>query len=88
LLVDGDFSMCGGFTFYGIIVARGQIKSCGSGFKLVGGAVSGTSDFNPGGHITGSNILQYSHCAVDRVLSRSKASRPQPMTERPWFQTR
>ena len=88
LFVDGDVAICGGFTFYGIVVARGQIKSCGSGFNLVGGAISGNSDFNPGGHIVGSNKVQYSHCVVDRVLSRGKAARPQPLTERPWFQTR
>jgi hypothetical protein len=89
LMVDGDLSICGGFTFYGIVVARGRIKSCGSGFKIYGGAVSGESELNPGGGaVAGANKLQYSHCVVDRVLSRSKAARPEPLTERPWFQTR
>ncbi len=89
LMVDGDLSICGGFTFYGIVVARGRIKSCGSGFKIYGGAVSGESELNPGGGaVAGANKLQYSHCVVDRVLSRSKAARPDPLTERPWFQTR
>ena len=89
LLVDGDFSMCGGFTFYGIIVARGSVKSCGGGFRVLGGVVSGESDLNgPGGLLSGSNRVQYSACAIDRVLSRGKAARPEAMTERPWFQTR
>ncbi len=89
LLVDGTLSVCGGFTFYGVVVALGEVKSCGSGFKLVGGVVSGQTDLNPsGGLVAGSNRLQYSACAVERVLSRSGASRPEMLTQRSWYSTR
>ncbi|UCF19296.1 MAG: hypothetical protein JSU87_15420 [Gemmatimonadota bacterium] len=89
ILVDGNMSMCGGFTFHGIIVARGSVKSCGNGFKVYGGVVAGESELTgTGGFVAGSNTIQYSACAIDRVLSRSKAARPEPVTERPWFQIR
>ncbi len=87
LLVDGDLSICGGATFYGPVVVKGSLKSCGSGFRLFGGVVAGESDLNPqgGGMVLGASLVQYSSCVVERAISRSQASRPRPLTERPWF---
>ncbi len=89
LLVDGDLALCGGATFYGPVVVRGKVKSCGSGFRIFGGIVAGESDLNPvGGVVVGSSRVQYSACVVERAISRSRAGRPRPLTERPWFAAR
>ncbi|NIR44868.1 MAG: hypothetical protein GWN99_11230 [Gemmatimonadetes bacterium] len=89
LLVDGDLSICGGATFYGPVVVKGSIKTCGSGFRLIGGVVAGESDLNPsGGVVVGASKIQYSSCVVERAISRSRAGRPKPLAERPWFSGR
>ena len=89
LLVDGDLSICGGATFYGPVVVKGVVKSCGSGFQMIGGVVAGESDLNPsGGMVVGASQIQYSACVVQRAISRSRAGRPRPLAERPWFQQR
>ncbi|HSG80721.1 MAG TPA: hypothetical protein VLC48_00610, partial [Gemmatimonadota bacterium] len=90
LLVDGDLQVCGGATFYGPVVVKGRVKSCGSGFRLFGGVVAGESDLNPvgGGVVVGASRIQYSSCVVERALSRSRAGRPTPLADRPWFSGR
>jgi hypothetical protein len=90
LLVDGDIAICGGATFYGPVVVKGKVKSCGSGFRLFGGVVAGESDLNPaaGGVVVGASRIQYSACVVERAISRSRAGRPRPLTDRPWFARR
>lgn len=87
LLVDGDASFCGGFTFYGPVVVRGSVTSCGSGFKIFGGVVSGDADINPGpgGLIAGAAQVQYGACVVLRALSRSRGSKPKPILDRAWY---
>ncbi|UCC85265.1 MAG: hypothetical protein JSW46_10285 [Gemmatimonadota bacterium] len=90
LLVDGNLALCGGATFYGPVVVKGMVKSCGSGFRLFGGVVAGESDLNvaAGGVVVGASQIQYSACVVERAISRSRAGRPRPLIERPWFARR
>jgi hypothetical protein len=90
LLVDGHLAICGGATFYGPVVVKGKVKSCGSGFRLFGGVIAGESDLNPaaGGVVVGASRIQYSACVVERAISRSRAGRPRPLTDRPWFARR
>jgi hypothetical protein len=89
LLVDGDATFCGGFGFYGPVVIRGAITSCGSGFKIFGGVVSGSTDIDPtGGMFVGDAQIQYGACVIQRALSRSRGSKPKPLIDRGWYSGR
>jgi hypothetical protein len=71
LLIDGDFTEAGNFSFYGIVVARGTIKATGNSNAIIGAAMAAAVDLGDAVTLAGSTKAQYSSCAVQKVLSAS-----------------
>ena len=69
LLVDGDFTEAGGFSFTGIIIARGTVRATGTSNAVTGIIMAAAVDLGDAVTLTGSTTLQYSSCAVQQVLS-------------------
>ena len=69
MLVDGDLTEAGNFTFTGIIIARGTVRATGSSNAVTGMIMAAAVDLGDAVTLTGSTSLQYSSCAVQQVLS-------------------
>ena len=69
ILVDGDLTEAGSFTFTGIIIARGTVKASGSGNTVTGMIMAAAVDLGDAVTLGGSTTLQYSSCAIQQVLS-------------------
>jgi hypothetical protein len=69
ILVDGDLTESGNFTFTGIIIARGTVRASGSGNAVTGMIMAAAVDLGDAVTLSGSTSLQYSSCAVQQVLS-------------------
>jgi hypothetical protein len=82
LLVDGDLRASGGFRFYGPVIVKGSLVADG-GFSFYGGVKAKQTDLG-----AGNAQIFYSACVLQRAMSNSGVSRPQPLVERPWFQKR
>lgn len=82
LLVDGDFTKAGNFNFYGLVIARGTIRSTGSNNGVTGAEMAAAIDEGDAVTLTGSTKIQYSSCAVMSALSAS--SYPVPAKGRAW----
>ncbi len=85
LLVDGDLSLRGGFVFYGVIIVQGSFETQGSGNRIYGGVLASNADFE-NQSLTGGSVIQYSSCAVQRVVENSRGlTRARPLTRRSWI---
>ena len=82
LLVEGDLTAEGGFTFYGPVIVKGELIAVG-GFTFYGGVKASKTDLG-----AGNAEIYYSACVLQRVLSNTAAARPRPLMERPWFSNR
>ncbi|UCF19356.1 MAG: hypothetical protein JSU87_15725 [Gemmatimonadota bacterium] len=82
LLVDGNLRAQGGFQFYGAVLVRGDLTSAGN-FEFYGGVKARKSDMS-----VGTSKIYYSACVLERTFSKSRAAKPQPLIERPWFSRR
>ena len=71
LLVDGDLTKSGNFSFYGVVIARGTIRSSGSNNGVTGVEMAAAVDFGDAVTLSGSTTIQYSSCAVQQALSSS-----------------
>ena len=71
LLVDGDLTKSGNFSFYGIVIARGTIRSSGSNNGITGVEMAAAIDLGDAVTLSGSTSIQYSSCAVQQALSSS-----------------
>jgi hypothetical protein len=70
LLVDGDVSFQGNFTFYGMIVVRGKSTTiANSTIKIYGTLLSKTADFGANSSGSGSFTVNWSSCALSQALS-------------------
>ena len=69
ILVDGDLTEAGSFTFTGIIITRGTVKATGSGNTVTGMIMAAAVDLGDAVTLGGSTTLQYSSCAIQQVLS-------------------
>jgi hypothetical protein len=69
MLVDGDLTKAGNFSFYGIIVTRGTIRSSGSNNAVVGTEMAAAIDEGDAVTLSGNTSIQYSSCAVTKALS-------------------
>lgn len=73
LLVEGNLSLQGNFTWVGPIIVRGNVASSGVGNKSVGGITA----FNQGcvvmpcNTLSGTSQITYSSCTIDKILSRN-----------------
>ena len=73
LLVDGDLTKSGNFSFYGIVIARGTIRSSGSNNGVTGVEMAAAVDLGDAVTLSGSTSIQYSSCAVQQALSASSS---------------
>jgi len=73
LLVDGDFTKAGNFSFYGVVIARGTIKSTGNNNGIFGAEMAASIDEGDAVTLAGSTSIQYSSCAVQQALSASSS---------------
>jgi len=84
LLVDGDLDLRGSFTFYGIIIAQGQLETQGSGNRIFGGVMAGNADFSSQS-LTGGSVVTNSTCAATRaILNNAGLTRVRPLVSRSW----
>jgi hypothetical protein len=82
LLVDGDFTVAGNFSFTGAVIARGGLKMSGTGNKIVGAVMAASVSVDDDVALSGNTSLQYSSCALMAALSSS--AYPKLAKERAW----
>lgn len=83
LLVDGDIQMDGGFQFDGIVIAKGNVSVQGNGTK-VSGAILGQSVDAGNNTFSGTSLVNYSYCAIQRALNATAVA--VALRERSWVQ--
>ena len=81
LLVDGDLSVQGGFTFYGPVIVRGNLTATGTGGHFNGGVMAANVDLGQT-TVLGNAVINYSSCAVSSVLSSTTL--PSSASNRAW----
>ena len=69
MLVDGDLTEAGNFSFTGIIIARGTVRASGSGNTVTGVIMAAAIDLGDAVTLSGGATVQYSSCAVKQALS-------------------
>ncbi|MGH7591406.1 MAG: hypothetical protein ACREL2_08185, partial [Gemmatimonadales bacterium] len=82
LLVDGNFTSGGGFTFYGLVIVKGSITKGNGTSNFYGGLLSESASITD--DLTGNINIQYSSCAINTVVSNSAVARP--IVQRPFIQ--
>jgi Tfp pilus assembly protein PilX len=86
LLVEGDLTVTGGFTFYGPVMVTGTLSTAGNGgggAKFYGGVIAGNVNLDDN-KISGGAMIDYSSCALRRAFSNS--ANIEPLQERSWVQ--
>lgn len=84
LLIDGDFSIAGNFSWTGLVIAIGEVKT-GNGTSNVSGAIMAkNADIGDQTSFSGTPVVSYSKCAIDYVLNNTAVARPLAM--RSWAQ--
>lgn len=83
LLVEGDLEVRGNFEFDGLIIAKGLLKTNGTGNKITGGVLAKNTDLDQNSLI-GDPVVNFSSCAISRALNASAVVRP--LTDRSWVQ--
>jgi hypothetical protein len=69
LLVDGNLIAGGSFTFYGLIVVRGQFSTvAGANVKIYGGLLAKGANFSSTSS-SGNFVVNWSSCAMSQALS-------------------
>ncbi|NUQ20770.1 MAG: hypothetical protein HOQ09_07385 [Gemmatimonadaceae bacterium] len=83
LLVNGNLSIQGNFTYYGPVIVRGTVKLTGTG-NHINGAVLAASvlDSTSTTSLTGNSNIHYSSCANAQALQRTAL--PAPAPQRSW----
>ena len=71
LLVDGDLTKAGNFSFTGVVIVRGTVRSSGNNNGVTGVEMAAAVDLGDAVTLTGSTTIQYSSCAVQQVLASS-----------------
>jgi len=69
LLVDGDLTEAGSFSFTGIVIARGTVRASGTGNSVTGVVMAAAIDLGDAVTLTGGATVQYSSCAIKQALS-------------------
>jgi hypothetical protein len=85
LVVDGDLTVSGGFSFEGLILVGGGLTVAGAGGRITG-AVQVDDERAEGSEVVGPASLNYSSCALSRALL--SLGRSEPLWQRGWFQDR
>ena len=84
LLVDGDFSITGNFSWTGLVIAIGQVKTGNGTSNVTGAILANNADIGDQTSFSGTPVVSYSKCAIDYVLNNTAVARPLAM--RSWAQ--
>jgi hypothetical protein len=69
LLVDGNVSLNGNFTFYGLMVIRGNTTTVANAtVKIYGALLTKNANFAPNGSGSGSFTVNWSSCSLSQAL--------------------
>ena len=82
LLVDGDLTKSGNFSFYGLVIARGTIRSSGNNNGVTGAEMAASIDEGDAVTLSGSTSIQYSSCVLANTFSGT--SYLAPVKQRAW----
>jgi cytoskeletal protein CcmA (bactofilin family) len=82
LLVDGNLTVAGNFSFDGAVIVRGGLKMTGTGNKVSGAVMAASVDVNDNVTLAGNTSVLYSSCALIAALSAS--AYPKQAKERGW----
>jgi hypothetical protein len=82
LLVDGDMTVAGNFSFTGAIIVRGGLKMSGTGNKVVGAVMAASVSVDDNLALSGNTSILYSSCALLAALSAN--AYPKPARQRGW----
>jgi hypothetical protein len=82
LLVDGDLTISGAFTYYGIIIVRGKMSTTAGGTPTIYGALLVQSMNFQTTAFAGSANIYYSACALQRT--RDAVGNPAQLRSRGW----
>ena len=83
LLVGGNLSIQGNFTFYGPVISRGTVKLTGTGNHINGSVLAANVvDSTTTSTLTGNSAIQYSRCANNTALQRT--AMPVKSPQRSW----
>jgi hypothetical protein len=83
LLVNGDLTLHGNFTFAGIIITKGAFDAS-TGTNNVYGTVMANNAYLDDMKLAGTPQVQFSTCAISRALTSS--AKAKPFTSRAWAQ--
>lgn len=84
LLVEGDLSLNGGYTFYGPVIVKGTVSTAGTGGHFFGGLIAANVELATT-TVLGDALVQFSSCAVTRALLNNAAlAFASPLAERSW----
>lgn len=87
LLVDGDLRIEGAFEFYGLVAVRGglSLEGTATSSPTIFGAVEVEDLEREGVRLSGTTLIQYSRCALDRaILGNDRLRRIRPVSGRAW----
>jgi Tfp pilus assembly protein PilX len=84
LLIDGDFSITGNFSWTGLVIAIGQVKTGNGTSNVTGAILANNADIGDQTSFSGTPVVSYSKCAIDYVLNNTAVARPLAM--RSWAQ--
>jgi hypothetical protein len=83
LLVNGNLSIQGGFSWYGPVIARGAVKLTGTGNHINGSVLAASVvDSTTASVLSGNSAIQFSRCANNMALQRT--AMPVKATQRNW----
>jgi hypothetical protein len=78
LLVDGDLSVQGSYEWFGVVIAKGAVKTAGGGTgqgHFWGAIMAENVDLDINS-VTGNAVLNYSACAIAAVLQATSSAAP------------
>lgn len=76
LLVDGNLTISGNWTFWGVVIVKGKLSTSGPASpKIYGAVLAGGIDFTSTSG-SGSAVVNYSSCSVSRSLDANGMATP------------
>lgn len=84
LLVGGDLDLNGNFEFIGIVIVMGEVRTTGTGNKIMGALLAANAEIGEDTYLGGNPEVIYSSCSIATVLTQ--AARARPLAERSWVQ--
>lgn len=84
LLVDGNLTISGAFTFYGIVIVRGKMSTTAGGSPTIYGSLLVQSMNFATTSFAGNANIRFSRCALQRV--RDAVGNPNMLRSRGWVE--